>query len=414
MNHFIKKYFFLFAIAIVLFSHFCACTKEIKETVYITDTIINNTPPSPVYPEYVITDYGAKGDGITDCSGVINSIINDKMPASGGTIVIPYGDFLLNNPIVVNRNFVTIKGLNPGLRSGVDVAVNNLVNPGGGSKLIIGSTSIAINVPVLADVNGRKNRISGLVVKNLLITGGSIVKGTGINIAQDNDGIRIEDVVGINLGTGIFANATDAMIIRYCWISECANSIVMPNGIQNMISNCQLGAKPGGITVKLDNQENFVFSNNHVYPDGDVNLQLNNSRYANISGNNFQSYYLGMLELNGSSNNLVGNNIFWMRLPSEAQKQLRGRANDYGVIRVNGNNNHFAINSIFCDWLPGTVNPVTIRSVSGNSNTYQSVKIADTQSNRVFYVNETTEILISVPSSKVAVDGDAANVTIKY
>ncbi|OJU26737.1 MAG: hypothetical protein BGN92_13770, partial [Sphingobacteriales bacterium 41-5] len=330
-----KKIIVTVAIASLGILYFCSCQKIIEKTVYIKDTTIINAP-TVVLPEFNIIDYGAIGDGKTDCSEIINKIVNEKIPASGGTILIPFGDFLLNNPIIINKNFVTIRGLNTGLRSNVDVNSAALANPGGGSKLLLGSSSIGINIPVLPDVNGRKNRVSGLVIKNLLISGGTSIKGVGINIAQDNDGVRIEDFVGINLNTGIVANAADAMIIKNCWISECTNSISMSNGIQNMISNCQLGAQPAGITVQLTNQENFIFSNNHVYPDGNVNLQMSNCNYGNISGNNFQSYYLGIIELNNSSKNLISNNIIWMRTPANPASQLRGRDANYGVVRVSG------------------------------------------------------------------------------
>ena len=384
----------------------CKKTEIIDKTVYITE----ESDASNKQAEYIITNYGAKGDGTTDCSDIINNLING-LPASGGTIVIPEGQFLLNKPIVINKNFVTIRGLNPGVRSNVDVPVSTLLHPGGGSKLILGSAFMAINIPVLPDVNGRKNRISGIGIKNLLISGGATHKGVGINILQDNDGIRIEDVIGINLITGIVANAADAMIIKSCWISECRNSIEMTNGIQNMISNCQLGATPGGVTVKMTNQENFIFTSNHVYPDGDVNLQLNNCSYANISSNNFQSYYLGMIELNQGSFNLITGNVCWMR---NSTGQLRGKSNDYGVIRIAGNSNLISNNTVTCNWANPDNNPVTVRSVSGSDNSYHNLKISDTRSSRVLYVNESTEIFNIVPSTKVFVEGDASKVYIKY
>jgi len=396
--------------AILLWNTACKKTEVIEKTVYVTDENGNATKPAP---EYIITHYGAKGDGSTDCSAIVNDLIS-KLPISGGTIVIPEGDFLLSSPIVVNKNFVTIKGLNPGLRSNVDVPVSTILNPGGGSKLILGAASAGIMVPTLPDVNGRKNRISGLVVQNLLITGGSTSKGTGISIQQDNDGIRIEDVIGINLNVGIVANAADAMIIKSCWISECRNSIEMNHGIQNLISNCQLGAQPGGITIKLNNQENFNVTGNHVYPDGDVNLQMNNCTYGNISGNNFQSYYVGMIELNQGSFNLITSNVCWMRAPSDANRQLRGKPNDYGVIRILGSGNMISNNTITCNWANTANNPVTVRSADGSSNSYHNLKISNTSSSRVFFVNETTEIFNSVPASKVFVDGNASNVYISY
>ncbi|MDP4209229.1 MAG: glycosyl hydrolase family 28-related protein [Bacteroidota bacterium] len=386
----------------------CEKITEVDRTIYIDSTKTTVVK----LPEYVITDYGAIGDGVTDCSGIINSLIN-KLPASGGTILIPEGDFLLNSPISVNRSFVTIKGQNPGIRSNVDVTVTGLVNPGGGSKLILGRAASAIEVPVLPDVNGRKNRISGLMVQNLLISGKS-GSGTGINILQDNDGIRIENVIGINLFTGIVANASDAIIIRSCWISEVKNSIVMNNGIQNMISNCQLGAQPGGITIALTNQENMLITGNQIYPDGDVNLQMNNCNYTNVSSNNFQSYYIGIIEINNGNSNLLSSNMIWMRNPNDESKQLRSKGNDYGVIRVSGNQNLITSNIMTCDWVNSTGDPVSIRSVSGTKNSFHSIKFINLASNRLFYVNETSEIFDSAPASKIAVDGNPANVYISY
>lgn len=383
-----------------------SCTKE---------TIIENTKGDSENdePTYVITHYGAIGDGKTDCSGVINKIIQ-SLPASGGTIVIPEGDFLLDNPINIDRDFVTIKGLNPGLRSNVDVPLANLTNPGGGSKLLVGKARAAIEVPNIPDVNNRKKRISGLMIKNILISGGESNNGIGINILHDNDGIRIENVVGINLQKGIVAIAADAMMISSCWISECANSIEMVHGIQNMISKCQLGAQPGGITVKLTDQENLLMNGNHIYPDGDVNLQMNDCRFVNVTANNFQSYYLGMIEVNNSNSNMFSGNVIWMRLPNDANRQLRGNTNDYGVIRVEGNQNMFSNSTIQCDWANNEGDPVAIRSVSGTRNGYYNIKFANMNSNRLLFVNETTEIFNSVPLSKVAVDGDFNNVHINY
>lgn len=403
------KYAMAACIPLVLFGTACKKTEVIKETIYVADTTASKYKPA----EYVITEYGAKGDGKTDCSAIINKIIAD-MPASGGTVVIPEGEFLLNAPIQITRNFVTIRGLNPGLRSNVDVPLPSLVHPGGGSKLLLGSTSMAISVPVIPDVSGRKNRISGLSIKNLLISGGATTKGAGIYILQDNDGVRIEDVIGINLNVGIVANAADAMIIKSCWISECRNSIEMNHGIQNMIVNCQLGAQPGGITVKLSNQENYNFTSNQVYPDGDVNLQLNNCTYGNVSGNNFQSYYVGVLELNEGSHNLITSNSFWMRSPGDANKQLRAKPNDYGIVRIAGSSNLISNSTITANWASEANNPVSVRSVSGSDNTFSNLKISNQSSSRVLYVNEGNQIFSTVPASKIFVDGDASKVYINY
>ena len=65
-----------------------------------------------------VTTFGAIGDGKTDCSKAINSAIA-SLPSEGGVVVIPEGDFVLDAPIVINKHNVTIKGLNPGMRSNI-------------------------------------------------------------------------------------------------------------------------------------------------------------------------------------------------------------------------------------------------------------------------------------------------------
>lgn len=404
---------------LIAFVQFQSCTKTIIKEVPADGTSGKSTDWT-TGPEFVITDYGAKGDGKNSCTWVFKKILN-MMPADGGTIVIPHGAFLLDTPIVIDRNFVTIRGYNEGLRSNIDAAVSSLINPGGGSKLILGNADTAITVRPLPPSQGR---LSGLTIKNLLISGGATgtIKGVGIGINHDNDGIKLSDIVCINLNTGIYANAADAMTIQSSWVSECRRSIFMENGIQNMISNCLLGAIPNPAnrdynnTVLLKNQENFVFNGNHVYPDGDVNLKIENGQMVNVTGNNFQSYYVGMIEVINSMNNLISNNIFWMRDPNgNASWQLRNKTNDYGVIRISGLNNMVSNSSFFTDWVNASNNPVVVRvhgSQGGNS--FQNLKFAFQNSSRIFYVTENNEIVNCVSPDKITVDGDRSKVRIVY
>ena len=51
---------------------------------------------APQFPdrEFVITDYGAKGDGQTDCSEAFKKAISAAHAAGGGRVVVPEGSFL--------------------------------------------------------------------------------------------------------------------------------------------------------------------------------------------------------------------------------------------------------------------------------------------------------------------------------
>ena len=108
---------------------FTACDSDDNLLCYGTHTEIEGD----------VTTFGAVGDGKTDCSKAINSAIA-SLPSEGGVVVIPEGDFVLDAPIVINKHNVTFKGLNPGMRSNIDVnGINELLGPGGGSKYSGGS-----------------------------------------------------------------------------------------------------------------------------------------------------------------------------------------------------------------------------------------------------------------------------------
>ena len=186
-----------------------------------------------------ITLAGAVGDGKTDCSEVINRMISE-LPENGGTIVIPEGDFVLDSPIVLTKSNVVIKGLNSGFRSNIDVKDTTLVGPGGGSKLIVRNAESAITV--------NADGLSGLEIRDLMISGGTENNGVGVLFPKATTGTKIDNVVGINLLTGVEIHEATGLVISNCWICELSNSIVLKGGQNNTVKNCQLGAQPTGVT----------------------------------------------------------------------------------------------------------------------------------------------------------------------
>ena len=56
----------------------------------------------------VVKDFGAKGDGITDDSMAFVSALS-ALPA-GGTVNIPYGKYLIKNPLVMGRDNLILRG----------------------------------------------------------------------------------------------------------------------------------------------------------------------------------------------------------------------------------------------------------------------------------------------------------------
>ena len=60
----------------------------------------------PVFPaeEYKITDFGAIGDGKTDCNPALREAINKCNSLGGGRVIVPAGTFLCNGPIHLKSN----------------------------------------------------------------------------------------------------------------------------------------------------------------------------------------------------------------------------------------------------------------------------------------------------------------------
>ena len=169
-----------------------------------------------------VTQYGLASDGSTDCSDLINKLIKD-MPAEGGVLFFPEGTYRLDSPILLTRNFVTLKGEENGNSASIQDKK---------AKLLVNNMECAIQFAPIADVDGHRNRISGVEIENLLITGKENERqGVGIHVKHDNDRIRLTNLTIENFETGIQTNGADAMVITNCRVSKVNNGLVMLGGI---------------------------------------------------------------------------------------------------------------------------------------------------------------------------------------
>lgn len=308
---------------------------------------------SKVKTVYNIEDYGAKSfDMNFDNGKVINDILA-KIGDNGGTILIPAGDFWLTTPIIVKRNYVTIQGINSGFRSNIDAEVGNgLSHPGAGSHLLL---MPSLENGIIIGENGKSPRISGITIDRINIQGArersATVSQTGINIVQDNDGVIISNNVIMNLNYGVIGNGSDAIAIRNNWICELQNAVQLLNGSQQpSITNNYFGAQPSGITLKLDYAMYANISGNNIYPDGFTNIELNNCTMSIISGNNIQSFYTGMITVNGGNNNSISSNMIYAR--SNGGKWVAdplGRDDKYGIIQISSDNTTVTANHIISE-----------------------------------------------------------------
>jgi len=60
----------------------------------------------PTFPDrdFVVTDYGARGDGVTDCKSAFDKAIAACTKAGGGRVIVPKGTWLTNGPIHLDNN----------------------------------------------------------------------------------------------------------------------------------------------------------------------------------------------------------------------------------------------------------------------------------------------------------------------
>ncbi len=61
-------------------------------------------PPTFPNRDFKVTDYGAAGDGVTNCNPAFNKAIAACTKAGGGRVVVPKGTFLSNGPIHLDNN----------------------------------------------------------------------------------------------------------------------------------------------------------------------------------------------------------------------------------------------------------------------------------------------------------------------
>ena len=358
--------------------------------------------------EFLITDHGAKGDNAFDNAPVINGLLA-KFGAAGGTILIPEGDFRINSPIVITRNYVTIRGVNYGQRSNVDPS-SGLFAPAGGSKLILGAGVLhGIEVPAGA------GKIDGLTIKHLAIAGsdGGVYQ-TGIFVDRSNQWTRIHDVNCINLKKGVYLKQADDAQLDNCWLAECEAPLHLETGTDCIVADNSLGGQPGGVTAVFHAHQRLVFTGNVIFPDGYTGLWLSDCHNCNVSANTITSWYSGLVQIEGHMNSITDNNISGVLLGGSWPADPRGRDGSYGLIRISGNDNVCAGNTIM-SWQPVGDTRVYVRS--GERNVLRNLTIGANASTRRIFVNGTLTSATLITHCGVAGEidlGGSASASVEY
>jgi inulin fructotransferase (DFA-I-forming) len=334
---------------------------------------------------YDVTDYGATaGDPSKDLAAAFASIfadINGKDPKAGANIYIPAGDFYLNTTVDIAHDFITISGANYGFETGT--------GNGGGSRVVVRA-----NVGFAAAAGG-SGRLNSLTFRNLLLDGEAASKGrTGIDVQRDNDGLVIEGIAAKEFGNAVVIRNADAAYICGNLLLESNSCLrLVNNGKACIVANNRLGGKPAGITLFAENHERLVVSGNSIFPDGYSNFVLKDSVHCVVAANQFQSYYTGMLHLEGSgcrNNTIVANTMISESSPGGAWNVNPFRQFDdgFGVIRAEGSHNLISGNQV--DSKGGTTHAM-IRLVGDGNHVSDCILSAVNGSSRKLVVDSGTE-----------------------
>ncbi len=99
-----KKVLLLRFVALFILVSFPACGQEQLSPWSRVDSILQRVK-EPSFPsqDYLLTDFGAKGDGSTDCSRAFANAIGQCSRAGGGRVVVPRGLFI-TGPITLRSN----------------------------------------------------------------------------------------------------------------------------------------------------------------------------------------------------------------------------------------------------------------------------------------------------------------------
>lgn len=330
-------------------------------TAIVVGLLAAATAQAQVRGEYLITNYGAVGDGQFDNEVIINDLIN-RMGPSGGSIVIPHGDFRINKAIVVLKSFVTIRGT------------------GAGSKILVGpGVREGIVGPVI------DHRLSGLTVRDLHIAGMDFgADQAGILIDRANDGILITNVTLSNLRRGIFLRHADAARVVGNRVYDSEASCHIVGGFMTVVNRNHFSGYSGGVTFLLEGCNRVQVTGNIFMPDGGVGVLLSDAHNCNISGNTITSWYTGAVEVKGNMNSLSGNNISAVHKDGHWLPDPRGRDGFWGLVRIEGNDNNLISNQIM-SWQPE--GDVRVNVVSGHSNVLRDLYIAAHGSERKINVH---------------------------
>ncbi len=259
--------------------------------------------------EYRITDFGAVGDGVTDCTAAIQTAI-DKAAAevSGGLVLVPPGVFRTGTVKLCPH--VSLQGTAGwGFRSL------------GGSVLQFNGSGLS-----LVDITGAL----GCRVSGLCLDGGKLGKNThGILFGRENffdhpeeDAFIVEDTqIRHFSGTGMYLQYACCFSVRHCHIIENSGDGIFLNSWDAFILDNQISGN-GGWGIRSAsmgvNNSALTLTGNRVEWNHLGGFYLRHARLWNMTGNYFDRSGGPAIHIDRSLTAAESGDARWRKLPCQS------------------------------------------------------------------------------------------------
>jgi hypothetical protein len=294
------------------------------------------TPPLPVIPtnQYLITDYGAVGDGVSDNTAAIQSTI-EAAGAAGGTVIVPAagtlstylsGPFTLTNnlnlridsgatlkmfPIATFTNYPsgTNYFINATKLHDIEISGNGIIDGQGAAWWSAFNTNSALVRPKMINISGcTRVLVQDVTLQNppmyhLVLRGGNVnvtVQRITINTpspSPNTDGIQITATNVLvqncsisggddNIALGSSSPSTADVVVSNCVFGTGHGVSIgsyTAGGVRDLtVSNCTFNGTDNGIRLKSDRDRGGLVENLRY-----LDISMTNVRYPII----IYSYY---------------------------------------------------------------------------------------------------------------------------
>lgn len=328
-----------------------------------------------------VSDFGAKGDGLTDDSAAINSAINHASTSVDGTVSFSSKTYLIKSPIYLLSN-VSLKGINKN-----------------SSIIKCGNTGLFMIY--------FKTNVSNCEISNLTIDGANYNDAYGILIAYNgNNNITIDnDIIhnfkGNCVGMRVIGNSKNITV----------SNVTVNNIGDNTISNTgyygigiYIGMGVSNVTVQNSELFNTWGSSAILMNPPDTNININNNNIHDTFQRAIEAYYIkpGICNINVHiTANTINNAGILNNTGSNVGSNGIFLANDFN----SGNKTNFFVsgnyientgeNGIEC-WIGGLISGNTIR----HTGVFQGIGKGSTEGIYVSKYSSVTNNTIEYTSSE--------------